>query len=119
MRRTGYIPDRGDFVWINLNPPRGHEQAGHRTALVLSPKLYNRKTGLCVICPGTRQAKGYLFEVVVPPEDEPGSVVLADHVRCIAWRRRGVRLIRKMSGDVLDEVVAKLEALIINPDEHR
>ena len=118
MRRASYVPDRGDFVWINLNPPRGHEQAGHRPALVLSPKLYNRKTGLCVICSGTRQAKGYLFEVPVQPEGGPGGVILADHVRCVDWRLRGVRFIRKVSGDMLNEVVAKLETLISNPDEH-
>jgi mRNA interferase MazF len=70
-----------------------------------------------VICPDTRQAKGYLFEVTVQAEGEPESVILADHVRCVDWRLRGVRFIRKVPEDVLEEVVAKLETLIINPDE--
>lgn len=113
--RAGYVPDRGDFVWINLNPQRGHEQARHRPALVLSPKLYNRKTGLCVICPATRQGKGYLFEVSILPEGEPGGVILADHLRSVDWRLRGTRFIRRVSRAVLADVVAKIEALLINP----
>ena len=59
MSKGEYVPERGDFVWIDLNPRSGHEQSGLRPALVLSPRLYNRRTGLCVICPATRQAKGY------------------------------------------------------------
>ena len=117
MVRLGYVPDHGDLVWINLNPQKGHEQAGHRPAIVLSPKDYNRKTGLCVICPATRQAKGYAFEVHIVPAGEPSGVILADHVRCVDWRLREIRLIRKASPKVLEEVVAMLEALIINPDD--
>jgi mRNA-degrading endonuclease toxin of MazEF toxin-antitoxin module len=64
-----YIPDRGDFVWISLSPTSEHEQAGRRPALVVSPKSYNSNTGLCVICPATRQAKGYAFEVAIDRGD--------------------------------------------------
>ena len=117
MSRRAYVPDRGDFVWINLNPQQEHEQAGHRPALVLSPKSYNRKTGLCIICPGTRQAKGYAFEVDSLISGEPEGVILADHVRCVDWRARGARRIRRVAPEVLEEVVAKLEALIINPED--
>ena len=111
-----FVPDRGDFVRVNLNPGQGHEQAGHRPALVISPKAYNRRTGLCVICAATRQQKGYAFEVVC--EDDAGlpSVILADHVRSVDWQQRQVRLIRRVPPEVLNEVVARLEALIIEPE---
>jgi mRNA interferase MazF len=113
---AGYVPDRGDFVWIDLNPRQGREQSGHRPALVISPKVYNRKTSLCVVCPATRQAKGYPFEVPVHTADGFASVILADHVRSVDWKMRRVRPIEKVPAEVLDEVVGRLEALLINPD---
>ena len=116
MPKGEYVPERGDFVWIDLNPRSGHEQSGLRPARVLSPRLDNRRTGLCVICPATRQAKGYAFEVSQPTRDGTPSVILADHVRCVDWRTRRARLIQQADDAVLQEVVAKLEALIIHPD---
>lgn len=113
---AGYVPDRGDFVWIDLNPRQGREQSGHRPALVISPKAYNRKTSLCVVCPATRQAKGYPFEVAVRTADGSTSVVLSDHVRSVDWRQRRARKIETVSNDVLNEVIGRLEALLINPD---
>jgi hypothetical protein len=64
-KSSNYVPDRGDLVWITLNPTAGHEQAGRCPAMVISPRSYNRKTGLCIVCPATRQAKGYAFEVEI------------------------------------------------------
>ncbi|MDA1013795.1 MAG: endoribonuclease MazF [Planctomycetota bacterium] len=115
MTQRRYIPDRGDFVWITLNPTAGHEQAGRRPALVLSPKSYNRKTGLCVICPATRQAKGYAFEVEVINPDGTTSVILSDHLRNVDWGARQVQRIHRVT-DVLNAVVARIEALVIEPD---
>jgi len=116
MALSSYVPDRGDLVWIDLNPRQGHEQAGHRPALVLSPKSYNRRTGLCLVCPATRQSKGYAFEVTTRMPDGSESVILADHVRCVDWRIRRVKRIQRIPSVVLQEVVARLEALIIDPD---
>jgi mRNA interferase MazF len=116
MPARRFVPERGDFVWIDLNPRKGHEQAGRRPALVLSPSSYNRKTGLCVICPATRQAKGYAFEVTQFMPDGSVSVVLSDHVRCVDWKTRNVKFIVRVAPAVLQDVVAKLEALIIDPD---
>ena len=61
-----YVPQRGDAVWINFNPQTGHEQAGRRPAVVLSPGAYNGKTHLAILCPITNQVKGYPFEVAIP-----------------------------------------------------
>lgn len=111
-----YIPDRGDLIWISLQPTAGHEQSGRRPALVLSPKSYNRKTGLCVLCPATRQAKGYPFEVNVAEEGEPSSVILSDHLRSVDWKARGAERIKRVSSQALAAVIARIEALLIHPD---
>ena len=111
-----YLPDRGDLVWITLNPTAGHEQAGRRPAMVISPRSYNRKTGLCVLCPATRQAKGYAFEVEIANPDGTTSVVLADHLRNVDWKARNIQLIHRVSEAELSEVVAKIEALLVSPD---
>ena len=116
MKRRTYIPDRGDFVWITLHPTTGHEQSGRRPALVVSPKSYNRRTGLCVLCPAARQQKGYAFEVKVSNPDGSSNVVLSDHLRNVDWRARNAELIHRVPDSVLTSVVARIEALIVTPD---
>ena len=111
-----YVPDRGDLVWITLNPIAGHEQAGRRPAMVISPRSYNRKTGLCVLCPATRQAKGYAFEVEIANPEGTTSVVLADHLRNVDWKARNIQLIHRVSDSELSEVVARIDALLVSPD---
>jgi mRNA interferase MazF len=113
---AGYIPERGDLMWVDLSPTRGHEQSGRRPVLVLSPRAYNRKTGLCVVCVATRQRKGYAFEVAVDETPGQESIVLADHVRNIDWRTRRAERFRRVSAPVVDEVTARLSALIV-PDD--
>src|SRR2546422_5769586 len=88
MVAAAYVPDAGHIIKIDLDPRKGHEQGGWRPALVLSPKLYNEKTGLSVVVPITNQAKGYTFEVPLPPEIKITGVVLADAVKNVGWRRR-------------------------------
>lgn len=107
-----YVPERGDAVWLTLNPRAGHEQAGRRPAIVLSPLAYNRKVGLVLFCPITAQAKGYPFEAAVPPGLEVSGVVLSDQVRSLDWRVRRARLICRLPGTLVDEVVQKLSALL-------
>lgn len=114
-----YVPDRGDLVWVSLNPISGHEQSGRRPALVVSPKIYNRKTGLCVLCPATRQAKGYPFEVAISGSDGDSGVVLSDHLRNVDWKARNIQFIQRVSDAELSEVVARIEALLVSPDTSR
>lgn len=104
-----YVPDAGDIVWLQFTPQAGHEQAGHRPALVLSPARYNR-IGLMLCCPMTTKAKGYPFEVVVA--GETGSVVLADQVKSLDWKARNARRKGRVSIEELAEVRAKSMALI-------
>jgi mRNA interferase MazF len=105
-----YVPDAGDIVWISASPQAGHEQAGHRPAVVLSPAAYNAKTSLMVCCPMTTQIKSYPFEVVVAG-DSP-SVVLADQVKRLDWRKRRAKRKGAISASELAEVRAKIRALI-------
>ena len=87
MVRGGFVPDAGDIIWLDFDPQAGHEQAGHRPAVVLSPAAYNGRIGLLVCCPVTTRIKGYPFEV--PLSGSPPRVVLADQVKSLDWRRRG------------------------------
>ena len=107
-----YIPDSGDIVWITFNPQAGHEQAGHRPALVLSPKAYNGRVGLAILCPITSQVKGYPFEVRIPDGLEVGGAVLSDQVKSLDWKARNAEFSCRLPATVCNEVVAKLGALI-------
>jgi mRNA interferase MazF len=110
-----YTPARGDLVWINFDPQAGHEQAGQRPALVVSPASYNGKVGLALVCPITRQAKGYPFEVELPPESKVSGVVLADQVKSLDWRVRKATLRGHASEGVMEQVTGML-ALLIQAD---
>jgi mRNA interferase MazF len=105
-----FVPDAGDIVWIGFSPQAGHEQAGHRSAVVLSPAAYNAKTSLMVCCPMTTQIKSYPFEVVVAG-DSP-SAVLADQVKSLDWRKGRAKRKGAISAAELSEVRAKIRALI-------
>src|SRR5438045_8960127 len=101
---AGYVPDRGDVVWISLNPQAGHEQAGRRPALVLSPAAYNGRVGLALFCPITSQVKGYPFEVPLPAGSPVTGVVGADQVKSLDWRARKAARIAAVPPEVVDQV---------------
>ena len=105
-----YVPDRGDIVWLQFDPRAGHEQAGHRPALVLSPARYNQTRGMMICCPLTSRIKGYPFEVLV--SEETPSAVLADQIKSLDWRAQKATYKGKASPGVLAEVQAKIGALI-------
>ena len=109
---TSSVPDRGDIVSLQFNPQRGREQAGRRPALVLTPRSYNAKVGLAILCPITSHAKGYPFEVALPNAMKTKGVILADHVKSLDWQVRGARITEKVPPSVLAEVQAKLEVLL-------
>jgi len=108
----GYVPERGDAVWLDLDPQSGHEQKGRRPALVLSPASYNGKVGLAILCPVTSRQKGYPFEVALPDDSGLEGVVLADQVKSLDWRARKAELIGRLPDAVTDEVLGKLGALL-------
>ena len=110
--KPSYIPDVGDLVWLMFSPQTGREQAGRRPALVLSPKSYNAKAGLCLLCPITSHAKGYPFEVPMPDGSAVHGVILCDHLKSADWQERKIEAIGLAAATILDEVRAKLKPLL-------
>lgn len=106
------MPDRGHLVWISLDPQAGHEQAGRRPALVVSPASYNGLVGLALFCPITGHAKGYPFEVPLPDGLAVSGVVLADHVKCLDWRARRAEYAGSAPDEAVAEVVRRLGLLL-------
>ena len=111
-RKGGFIPERGDAVWVIFDPQAGHEQAGRRPALVLSPSAYNGRVGLALLCPITSQQKGYPFEVPLPAGLAVEGVVLSDQVKSLDWRARKAVRICSLPPDVVRQVLQKLAALL-------
>lgn len=107
-----YAPKRGEVVWLEFSPQAGHEQAGRRPALVVSPEPYNRKVGLALLCPITSRVKGYPYEVLLPSGLDVSGAVLSDQVKSLDWRIRQAKRICDAPGDVIEEVLAKLRTLV-------
>ena len=107
-----YEPDRGDIIWIMLNPQSGHEQASRRPAIVLSPLKYNSKTGLLICCPITSQEKKYPFEVKIPKGFPVSGVILADQIKNLDWQVREAQFVCKMPSSVIEQVIEKISLLL-------
>jgi mRNA interferase MazF len=107
-----YTPTRGDIVWLHFSPHAGHEQAGHRPAIVISPQEYNDKVGLALFCPITSRTKGYPFEVAIPPGLNCQGVILSDQIKSLDWKARKATLLAKLPTSFVNEVLAKLRTLV-------
>ena len=112
MTTRAYVPDSGDIVWLEFDPQAGHEQAGHRPALVISPASYNDKTSLMVCCPLTTKIKGHPFEVLTDVSGVAGAV-LSDQVKSLDWRARKTKKKGSVSASVMQHVRAKIKALLV------
>lgn len=111
-----YVPDRGHLVWIDFSPQAGREQPGHRPGLVLSPRSFNRLTGLALVCPLTSKRKGRFFEAHIDTVGTmPGGAVLIDHVRSMDWQARGARFIAEADPVIVANVAGQIIA-ILDPD---
>jgi mRNA interferase MazF len=109
---AAYCPDAGDVIWLDFMQAVGNEQAGRRPALVLSPRAFNDLTGRCIACPITSRDRDWSFHVAIPDGHDVSGVVQADQVRSASWQQRGSRFVCAAPGEVLDEVRAKLAALL-------
>ncbi len=110
--KPGYVPKRGDLIWLDFTPQAGREQAGRRPALVISKDEYNRKVGLLLACPITSRKKGYPFEVELPAGLPIVGVALADQVRTLDWKARQADFIGRVDSNTVAEVLARFNALI-------
>jgi mRNA interferase MazF len=107
-----FVPERGDLIWLMFNPQAGHEQAGHRPALVLSPRSYNQRSGLALLCPITSQVKGYPFEVLLPAALDIGGAILADQIKSLDWKARKATRAGHVSSAVIADVLSRLSPLL-------
>jgi mRNA interferase MazF len=107
-----YCPDAGDLVWIDLNPTVGHEQSRHRPAIVLTPRQYNLRSGLCIICPITSRARGYPFELAIPHGHPISGIILVDQGRSVSWEKRYLKMAGVAPAELIDEVRERLAALL-------
>ncbi len=112
MVNQTYVPQRGDVVWLNFTPQAGHEQAGRRPAVVVSPASYNSKSGLAFFCPVTNRIKGYPFEVSFPEDVPATGVVLVDQVKSLDWRTRRVEFLCTLPQATFIDVLQKLAPLV-------
>jgi mRNA interferase MazF len=107
-----YVPQRGDLVWLSFDPQAGHEQAGRRPAVILSPAVYNRSAGLALVVPVTSQVKGYPFEVLIPEGLAVSGAILSDHVKSIDWRARHAAKIATLPQETLRQVLERTSLLL-------
>ena len=112
MNNKEYIPERGDAVWIDMNPQSGHEEAGRRPALILSPGFYNKKAGLALLCPITNQMKGYPFEIVIPQGLNVSGVILSDQIKSFDWKTRRAEFIQGIPERIVLAVLKKIHKLL-------
>jgi mRNA interferase MazF len=107
-----YVPERGDIVWLQFDRQAGHEQAGHRPAFVVSPRTYNRKVGLALFCPITSRVKGYPFEVPLPKGGKAQGAILSDQLKSLDWKARKAVRFDCVPDVVVQEVTARILALV-------
>jgi mRNA interferase MazF len=112
MVKRVYIPDSGDVLWVEFSPQIGHEQAGRRPAVVLSPSSYNEKASLALLCPITSHSKGYPFEVALPAGSRFRGVILADQLKSLDWQQRKAQKAGKIPPEVLNQVRKRIGMLI-------
>jgi len=112
MARVGYIPVQGDLVWLDFNPQAGHEPAGRRPAIIISPKEYNRRIGLALVCPITSRAKNYPFEVALPKTLPIEGVVLSDRLKSQDWHARRAEFIAHAGEATLNDVLQRARTLL-------
>lgn len=109
---AAYVPRKGDFIAVSFDPRSGHEQRGRRLALVISNDLFNRHTGLCVVCPVTNTPRDYPFHVSIPGGQKVTGFVMVEQVKSIDYRSREAKRIGHAPTQVLQEALSLLDAVI-------
>ncbi|MEN1968571.1 type II toxin-antitoxin system PemK/MazF family toxin [Lentibacillus sp. N15] len=113
------IPKRGDLVYLNFSPQIGHEQAGHRPAIVLSPKKFNEAQKFAIVCPITSRKKGYPFEIGLPDDLLISGVILSDQVRSLDWRARNLKIKDKAPVEIINKCIKRIHKILYVSDYAR
>ncbi len=109
---SGYVPKQGDFIALSFDPQSGHEQKGRRPALVVSKELFNRATGMALVCPVTNTRRGFPFHVPIPQDFSLTGFVMIEQVKSVDFRSRSARFIEQAPRSVLTEALEILDACI-------
>lgn len=107
-----YVPKKGDILVATFDPQSGHEQKGRRPALVISNDLFNRRTGLAVVCPITNTNRGFPFHVPIPASLPVTGFIMVEQVKSIDFSTRRARKIESIPAETLDEVLSILDACL-------
>ena len=110
MRR--YIPRKGDLITLSFDPQTGHEQKGRRPALVVSNDLFNRHTGLAIVCPITNTDRGFPFHLAVPAPSSLTGFVMVEQVKSVDYAMRRARFVERASKEFVDDVLNLIDACI-------
>ena len=108
----GYIPRKGDFVVLAFDPQTGHEQKGRRPAIIVSNTLFNRHTGLAIVCPVTNTDRNFPFHVQVPVDSSLSGFIMVEQVKSMDFKQRRVKFIEKASIETMNQVLGILDACI-------
>jgi mRNA interferase MazF len=107
-----YVPQQGDVITLTFDPQSGHEQRGRRPAIVVSKDLFNRHTGLCMVCPVTNTLRNHPFHVAIPAGESLSGYVMVEQVKSVDFRSRKARQLGKAPAAMLEEVLSILDACI-------
>ena len=107
-----YTPKKGDFIALTFEPQSGHEQKGRRPALVVSNTLFNKKTGLALVCPITNTDRNMPLHVTLAESCILTGVVMVDQIKSVDYKSRKAKFIEKAPFDIINEVLAVLDAII-------
>lgn len=112
---SGYVPEKGDFVMLSFSPQSGHEQMGRRPALVISNTLFNRHTGLAMVCPITRTFRDIPFHVTIPEGQAVSGYIMVEQIKSVDYASRRVEQVSSAPRTVLNEVLSILDACVYDP----
>jgi len=107
-----YVPEAGDLVWLTFDPQTGREQRERRPAVIVSPRIYNARSELAVVCPITSRVKGRMFEVTVPPGGRIEGAILVNHLKSLDWKERRAQFAGKLDEDTLEEIRERIRPLL-------
>jgi mRNA interferase MazF len=109
---AAYIPAKGDFVILSFDPQSGHEQKGRRPAIVISNHLFNKHTGMAIVCPITNTNRGIPFHVSVPQQSSLTGFIMVEQVKSVDFVSRQIKFVEKAPDETVMDVLGILDAAV-------